>query len=133
MKNKNKYIIPVKKFLLIFAFCIPMTTFAQSTYIYNIVSIEGKINNEGIKVKVDNGKNIEKLKDENGKDIKFNTPAAALMYFISKGWELYINDSTSEGAVFNGIGENRSTSYWIFRKLCTKEEFDKAVKEGIKK
>lgn len=53
MKNKNKYIIPVKKFLLIFAFCIPMTTFAQSTYIYNIVSIEGKINKEGIKVKVD--------------------------------------------------------------------------------
>ncbi|CCY81029.1 uncharacterized protein BN473_01821 [Prevotella sp. CAG:1185] len=133
MKNMNKYILPLKKILLIFAFCIPMITFAQSTYIYNIVSIEGNMNEKGIKVKVDDGKNIEKLKDENGKDIKFNTPAAALMYFISKGWELYINDSTSEGTVFNGIGTNRSTSYWIFRKPCTKEEFDKAVEEGIKK
>ena len=81
---------------------------------------------------IDDGKSIEKLKDTNNKDIKFNTPAAALMYFISNGWELYVNGATSEGAMANGTGATETTSYWIIRKPCSKEEFDKAVNEGIR-
>jgi hypothetical protein len=65
--------------------------------------------------------------------MKFNTPAAALMYLISEGWELYVNGATSEGAVANGFGASETTSYWIIRKPCTKEEFNKAVEEGISK
>lgn len=43
-------------------------------YIYNIVNFEGKLNDEGFKVTVDNGKTIEKLRDEYGKRIEFTTP-----------------------------------------------------------
>lgn len=89
--------------------------------------------NEGFKVDLDNGKTIEKLKDKEGKKMKFKTPAAALMYFTSEGWELYVNGATSEGAIANGYGGSITTTYWIIRKPCTKEEFSKAVEEGIKK
>ena len=44
------------------------------------------------KVDLDDGKSIEKLKDGKGNKIKFNTPAAALMYLYSLGWELYVNN-----------------------------------------
>ena len=59
----------MKKLLLMLVLCFPMVTLAQSTYLYNIVSIEGNMNKEGIKVKVNDGKKVEKLKDENGKDV----------------------------------------------------------------
>lgn len=65
--------------------------------------------------------------------MKFNTPAAALMYLNSLGWELYVNGSISEGITINGSGGSSTTSYWIMRKPCTKEEFDKAVEDGIRK
>ena len=55
------------------------------------------------------------------------------MYFISQGWELYVNGGTTEGEVANGFGAIDTTSYWILRKPCTKEVFEKAVEEGIKK
>lgn len=128
----------MKQVLLLLAIvCFPLLTFAQvpekQHYIYNIVTFTGNLKNEGFKVDLDNGKTIEKLKDKDGTRMKFNTPAAALMYFISEGWELYINGATSEGAVVNGIGGSETTSYWIIRKPCTKEEFDKTVDEGIRK
>lgn len=63
----------------------------------------------------------------------FKTHAAALMHLISEGWELYVNGATLEGISINGTGGSNTTSYWIIRKPCTKEEFDNAVKEGIKK
>ena len=123
--------------IVILLICFPMVLSAQSEgskhYIYNILTFSGSLKKEGFKVDVDNGKEIEMLKDENGKTIKFKTPAAALMYFISQGWELYVNGATSEGAMVNGIGASETTSYWIIRKPCTQEEFDKTVEEGIRK
>ena len=102
-------------------------------YLYNIVTFEGNFKKEDLKVDLDDGKSVEKLKDADGNRIVFKTPASALMYFISKGWELYINGGTTEGSMVSGIGESSTTSYWIFRKPCTKDEFDKAVEEGFKK
>lgn len=64
--------------------------------------------------------------------IKSNTPAAALMYLYSLGWELCVNGTTSFGAMSNGTGVSTTTSYWIMRKPCTKEEFDNAIESGIK-
>ena len=63
----------MKKFLLILALCFPLLAFSQSNryYIYNIVSFEGSIKKEGMKVRVDNGDAIEKLKRKESKDIKF--------------------------------------------------------------
>ena len=97
----------------------------QLCYMYNIVIFHGGMNNEWLDVDIDNGRKIKTLKDSDGKKIKFKTPAAALMYFISEGWELYVND--------NNTNPNGSTStYWIIRKPCTKAEFDAAVQGGIK-
>lgn len=128
----------MKKVLLLLAMvCLPLFASAQTTekqyYIYNIVTFSGSLKNEGFKVGLDDGKTIEKLKDSEGSKMKFNTPAAALMYLISEGWELYVNGAISEGAVANGFGASETTSYWIIRKPCTKEEFNKAVEEVIRK
>ncbi len=116
--------------------CLPLFAFAQTKeqqyYIYNIITFSGSLKNEGFKVDIDDGKKIEKLKDKNGEKMEFKTPAAALMYLYSIGWELYVNGATSEGEMAAGYGASKTTSYWIMRKPCTKEEFYKAVEEGIK-
>lgn len=128
----------MKKILLFMAIvCLSLSASAQKAekqyYIYNIVTFSGSLRNEGFKVNLDDGKTIEKLKDNKGNKMKFNTPAAALMYLHSLGWELYVNGATTEGAIYGGIGVSETTSYWVIRKPCTKEEFEKAVEDGIKK
>ena len=128
----------MKKALLLLAMvCLPLFASAQTTekqyYIYNIVTFSGSLKNEGFKVDLDDGKTIEKLKDSKGNKMKFNTPAAALMYMYSLGWELYVNGATTEGAMYGGIGASETTSYWVIRKPCTKEEFEKTVEDGIRK
>ena len=55
------------------------------------------------------------------------------MYFLSKGWEMYLTGGTSSGSSFQGTGASSTTSYWVFRKPCSKVEFENAVEEGIKK
>ena len=128
----------MKKALLLLAIvCLPLFASAQTTekqyYIYNIVTFSGSLKNEGFKVDLDDGKTIEKLKDSKGNKMKFNTPAAALMYLYSLGWELYVNGATTEGAMYGGIGASETTSYWVIRKPCTKEELKKTVEDGIRK
>ncbi|MDY5300780.1 MAG: hypothetical protein SPH03_07095 [Prevotella sp.] len=126
----------MKKIILIISLMFsPLLMAAQDKvyFLYNIVTFDGNFDKEGLKVKVDDGKSVEKLKDENGNRIRFNTPAAALMYFLSKGWEMYLTGGTSSGSSFQGTGASSTTSYWVFRKPCSKEEFEKAVEEGIKK
>ena len=116
---------------------MPLLASAQSQekqyYIYNIVTFSGSLKNEGFRVDIDNGKEIEKLKDKDGNKMKFNTPAAAFMYLNSLGWELYFNGATVSGGSSGGTGGTSTSSYWVMRKPCTKEEFEKAVEEGIRK
>ena len=122
--------------LLLVLLFLPLIVSAQAVenqyYIYNIITFSGSLKNEGFRVDVDNGKTIEKLKDSKGERMKFNTPAAALMYLYSLGWELYVNGATTSGASVNGTGGSSTTSYWIIRKPCTKDEFDRTVEEGIR-
>ena len=94
-------------------------------YMYNVVTFPGSMNNGGFDVDIDDGKSIKTLKGKDGKKIKFRTSAAALMYFISEGWELYFKGDTS-------FPNDLKMTYWVMRKPCTKAEFDTAVKEGIK-
>lgn len=126
-----------KVLLLIAVVCFPLLAFAQvpekQHYIYNMVILNEAINDEGFRVDLDNGKTVERLKDKDGKKIRFNTPTAVLMYFISQGWELYNLNNATEGTMSNGTGSNSAILYWIIRKPCTKEEFDKAVDGGIRK
>ena len=107
----------MKKALLFLAMiCLPLLASAQSEekqyYIYNIVTFSGNLQNKGFKVYLDDGKTIEKLKDSKGNKLTFNTPAAALMYLYSLGWELFVNGATSEGI----WGISDTTSYLDYAK-----------------
>lgn len=127
----------MKKFLLIILLFIPLIGFCQSEekqyYLYNIVSFEGDFTKEDFKVYYDNGIEVKRLRNDQGSKMKFKTPAGALMYFLSQGWEMYLNGATSKGASFQGTGSSQTSSYWILRKPCSKEEFDKAVQDAIVK
>lgn len=127
----------MKKFFFIFLLFVPLTVFSQESkeqyYIYNIVSFEGQFTKEDFKVYYDNGLEVKRYRNEKGEKVKFKTPAGALMFFLSQGWEMYLNGATSEGSSFNGSGGSTTSSYWILRKPCTKEEFEKAVEESIAK
>ena len=110
--------------------CIPLVTNAQTEekpyYIYNIVYINVGLTKVGFTVDIDNGQTTERLKDKDGKTIKFKTPAAVLNYLYSLGWEIYVNGNYKSHLESNEY-------YWIMRKPCTKEEFEKTLEEGIKK
>ena len=127
----------MKQLIIAFLLFVPLIGHCQTEqekyYIYNIVSFEGDFTKENIKVYYDDGKKVKRLKTNSDNEVRFTTPAGALMYFISQGWEMYLNGATSSGTSFNGTGGSYTKSYWILRKLCTKDEFEKAVEEAVKK
>ena len=90
--------------------------------------------NERVHMQIyDDGIEVKRLRNEEGGKARFSTPAGALMYFISQGWEMYLSGSTSEGSMAAGYGSSTTSSYWILRKPCTMEEFEKAVESAKKK
>ena len=127
----------MKKIIIALILLIPVVGYSQTTqeqyYIYNIVSFEGDFTKEDFKVYYDDGVEVKRLRNEKGEKAKFSTPAGALMYFISQGWEMYLNGATSRGAVAGGYGSSSTSSYWILRKPCTKAEFEEAVEKAKKK
>lgn len=127
----------MKKFVFLLLMLIPLIGYCQTEeekyYIYNIVSFEGEFTKENFKVFYDDGKEVKRLRNDKDDKMRFTTPAGALMYFISQGWEMYLSGSTSQGATFKGSGSSETSSYWILRKPCTKEEFEKAVNDAVKK
>lgn len=131
----------MKKLVLLFLMIIPLMGYCQTEeqekqekyYIYNIVSFEGEFTKQNFKVYYDDGKEVKRMRNDKDTKVRFSTPAGALMYFISQGWEMYLSGSTSQGSSFNGYGSSDTSSYWILRKPCTKEEFDKAVNEAVMK
>lgn len=126
----------MKKFILLWLMFVPLIGYCQTEtekyYIYNIVSFEGEFTKENFKVFYDDGKEVKRLRNDKDNKVRFTTPAGALMYFISQGWEMYLNGATSKGSSYQGTGSSNTSSYWILRKPCTKEEFEKAVKEAVK-
>ena len=124
----------MKKFLLIILLFIPLMGFCQSEekqyYIYNIVSFEGDFTKEDFKVFYDDGVEVKRMRNDIEKS-RFSTPAGALMYFISQGWEMYLNGATSKGSMVGGYGSSSTSSYWILRKPCSKDEFEKAVEAAV--
>ena len=127
----------MKKLIITLLFIIPLMGYSQTAeeqyFLYNIVSFEGDFAKEEFKVFYDDGIEVKRLRNEKGEKVRFSTPAGALMYFISQGWEMYLNGATSEGSSFRGTGGSSTSSYWILRKPCTKEEFEKAVEAAKKK
>jgi len=127
----------MKKIILLFLMFLPLMGHCQTEegkyYLYNIVSFEGQFTKENFKVYYDDGKEVKRLRNDKDTKMRFSTPAGALMYFISQGWEMYLNGSTTQGSAAAGYGSSETSSYWILRKPCTKEEFEKAVNEAVKK
>lgn len=126
----------MKGFVLLLVILLsPLYAFSQTNtqeyYLYKIISFEGNFEKEGVKVKIDDGISIEKLRDSDGAIIKFKTPVAVLMHFISKGWEMYHIGNATHGTSCNGTGDISSNAFWIFRKSCSKQEFDDVVEMGI--
>lgn len=91
----------------------------QSCYV--IISYTGSMDNRDFTVNIDDGTHIDYLKDEKGKKAHFRTPAAALEYFESLGWEL-CNIGTSP---------KENVTYWIFKRKVSKEEKDNIIKNAL--
>ena len=127
----------MKKILLLALLFVSTFASAQEEkkqyYIYNIVSFEGDFTKENFKVYYDDGIEVKRLRNDKGEKARFTTPAGALMYFISQGWEMYLNGATSQGTSIKGTGSSSTNSYWILRKPCTKAEFEEAVEMAKKK
>ena len=127
----------MKKLVVLILMLIPIVCNAQTEegkyYVYNIVSFEGEFTKEDFKVFYDDGIEVKRLRNEKGEKARFSTPAGALMYFISQGWEMYLSGATSKGSSYSGTGSSSTSSYWILRKPCTKEDFEKAVEAAKKK
>ena len=127
----------MKRIIIALIMLVPMLGYCQTEeekyYIYNIVSFEGEFTKENFKVFYDDGKEVKRLRNDKDNKMRFTTPAGALMYFISQGWEMYLNGATTHGHTAAGTGSSSTNSYWIIRKPCTKEEFEKAVQNAIVK
>ena len=102
----------MKQIILAFLLFVPLIghcqTEQQEYYIYNIVSFEGDFTKEDFKVYYDDGKEVKRLRNEKDNKVRFSTPAGALMYFISQGWEMYLNGSTSRGSSIQGTGSSHT-------------------------
>ena len=105
--NIHRLIYMKRIFLLMVLLAVGMTAMAQNAgqvptvqgseeqyYIYNFIYISGDIKNEGLKADIDDGTSIERVKDAEGKTIKFRSPAAVLMHFVALGWEWVGNGDT---------------------------------------
>ena len=127
----------MKKLVLLLLMFAPIVCNAQTEdgkyYIYNIVSFVCDFTKEDFKVFYDDGIEVKRMRNEKGEKARFSTPAGALMYFISQGWEMFLSGATSEGSSFSGTGSSETSSYWILRKPCSKVEFEKAVEKAKKK
>ena len=126
----------MRKLVFLFMIFIPLMGYCQTEeqkyYIYNIVSFEGEFTKENFKVYYDDGKEVKRLRNDKDTKMRFTTPAGALMYFISQAREMYLNGAITQGASAAGYGSSSTSSYWILRKPCTKEEFEKAVNDAVK-
>lgn len=108
--------------------CTEVCASTPDAYIYNIVTFSGNIHKRGFKAKMDNGRKIKRIKDADGKRVRFRTPAAALTYLASEGWELCQDGVSVKG----GGNKSHTMTYWVIRKRCTQEELEQALSIGVK-
>lgn len=117
--------------------CLPLFAYTQtateSLYIYNVVKLSGNLEKTRFKVKLDDGRSVKKLKDSDGRKIKFRTPAALLTYLSSEGWEIYESGSAILGNHYEGKKGHKTESSWIIRRSCTREELDSFLDASVKR
>ena len=130
----------MKKAVLIVltAICLSVSGFGQTpesskNYVYCELIGQGKLFSSKIKVQVDFGQETSLwkvgsdrlLKDENGKNIEFNSMVDALNYFSAQGWEFV--------QAYVVIEDKCSVCHWLLKKEITREEANEVTDKIIKK
>ena len=116
----------MKRFIFItLALIISTVGLYANNYIYCELVGTSKLLSNKVKVQVDYGqetsfwKGISYLKDENGKNIEFNSMVDAMNYFGKQGWEF-----VQAYVITNG---NQNVCHWLLKKDVTGEDMDKAL------
>ena len=124
----------MKKILLSILFLFMMVSVyaqqEQQYYRYSIVRVI--LHKKAYVIRMDDGLSERVLQDESGNNLRFSSPAGALNYLVSLGWEFEKVEPMPEGDFLQGSGKVKTKSYWFFRKPCTKEELDEIVKNIFK-
>lgn len=127
----------MRNLLLIIVFAFAVNAQAQEikedvAYKYIIVTMDKADKKDKIKVRVDDGIKNDKLKDDQGNTIVFNTKAGILMFFASKGWEFVNLYTSTQGVSANGYGSTSTSGMILFKKKVTVDEINKIVKQVIR-
>lgn len=89
-------------------------------------------------IKLDDGSNKKPhtLKDDSGKELKFNSLIGALNYMSLQGWDLVDTKAVTSGAgyvgSYGGASSTSTTVYYIFCKEVTEDELQKIVADSYK-
>ena len=123
----------MKKFLLSILFMFLMVSVyaqqeQQQCYRYSIVRVVWY--KKAYVIKMDDGVKDQVMQNESGKDLQFKSPAGALNYLVSIGWE-FDKVETIPNSI-SATRDIRTKSYWIFRKSCSKEELNEIVRNNMK-
>lgn len=102
------------------------------------VFVEMEYNKNSIKIDYGTDKKVEKLKGDDGKDLKFISLIGALNYMSLLGWELIgatSSSSSSVGIIVGGVVASSSDAktYFIFSKEVPDEELQEIVDNSYKK
>ncbi len=122
----------MKKLLLLFMLLLPLLANAQDNdekkfYKYAIVSYTESMDNEDFTVKIDDGLKIDYFRGSNKQKFHVSTPAAALLYFESLGWQL-----VQIGIAPKEQGTMPYLTYWVFKCPCSKEEYEKVLQKSVR-
>lgn len=128
-----------KGLLLVFAFVLPLLTFAQTKRYYCEVKGVEKELTSGLKIVFDFGNNPvysvwsglkskQKLVDEKGEEIPFNSMVDAGNYMSDKGWtflQAYTSAYSGQAIVHWIFYKNAESPEDAVKGIMTKEEFNK--------
>lgn len=116
----------MKRFIFIaLALIISTVGLYAENYIYCGLVGTTKLMSNKVKVQVDYGqetsfwKGISYMKDENGKNIEFNSMVDAMNYFGKQGWEFVQAYAVTMG--------NQNVYHWLLKKEVSEEELNKAL------
>lgn len=122
----------MKNLFLLLMMLLPLLANAQDNdekkfYKYAIVSYTESMDNEDFTVKIDDGLKIDYFRGSNKQKFHVSTPAAALLYFESLGWQL-----VQIGIAPKEQGTMPYLTYWVFKCPCSKEEYEKVLQKAVR-
>ena len=122
----------MKKHILL----IMLLIFACSNTQAKKLFVEMEFHKSAIKLDDGSNKKPHTLKDDSGKDIKFNSLIGALNYMSLHGWDLVDTKSVTSGSgyvgAYGGTSSTDTKVYYIFCKEVTEEELQQVVANSYK-